>query len=317
MRVLMKRKPAQRLLFILVIIFFTSCTKEVYNISWNGVVADKKTGDPVSDASVMVTSTYQQNIDETTELSKSARSDQQGRFNIAFPRGFGLTVKTSAPGFLSGLEYKVVKRSTLHDTIYISPHPFNASLVVRLSDSESFSPSVPFIRESQISGKNKNGKSETLKWGFDFLTGHNTTNLDSADIWVDINKNSNRVVLNASAGGGIFPVYDESENGFITRITKAPESGYVKSHVVTGDEAGFFILCRNGTHVAKMIPDSRICVLSYKQGDGNQVKETGIRFDYLFQPDLKNRLYFPVSASAEGTKYFFKEYPEGYDHSLE
>lgn len=313
----MKRKPIQQLLFILVIILFTSCTREVYNISWSGVVADKRTGEPVSNANIIVISTYQQNIDETAELSKSVRSNQDGRFNLEFPRGFGLTVKTSAPGFLSGLEYMVIKQSTLDDTIYISPHPFNTSLVVRLSDAESFAPSVPFIRESQISGKSKNGKSETLKWGFDFLTGQNTTNLDSADIWVNINKNSNRVVLNATAGGGIFPVYNESEDGFITRITKAPDSGYLKSHVVTGDEAGFFILCRNGTHIAKMIPENRICVLSYLKEDGSKVRETGIRFDYLFQPDLKNRRYFPVSASAGGARYFFKEHSDGSEHSLE
>ncbi len=305
----MRRKYINSVLMFFAVLVLSGCAREVYNISWNGVIADKTTGQPVPHARIAVSSSYQFNIDETAEIDKYDISDESGRFRVSFPKGFGLTVRVSAPQYLSELNYKVVKRSSLQDTIFISPHPFNASLVVRISDFEFFGPSIPFIRECQINGIS-DGKREIVKWGFDFLTGRNTNNIDSADVWVEVNNSNGQVVINSAPNGGLFAVYENASNDFLTHVTKAPASGYVKNHSLKGDEAGFFVLCRNGTNVAKMIPEKQICVLKYKKENGNQVKETGIRFDYLFQPDLENRLYFPVSASAASIGHHALEFPE-------
>lgn len=283
----------------LALLLISGCAREAYNISWKGVVVDKSTGKPVKHARILASSAYQANIDETGTQKKYTLSDEYGRFRMSFRRGFGITVRTSASGFLSGLDYKVVKKPDISDTIFLSPYPFNASLVVRKMDEGSFAATAPFIREKHIVERNGTGTGRLMKWGFDFLEGSNTLNLDSADIWIEVNQKTGKMVLNASAKGGIFPVLHTGNGDFITSVTKAPESGYLKSYVLTGDEAGFFVLCRNGVNVAKMIPEDKICILSYEQSDGSKVKETGIRFDYLFQPDLQNRFYFPVSASAE------------------
>lgn len=284
------------------LLLISGCAREAYNISWSGVVADKSTGKVVKHASIVASSSYQANIDETAELTRYVVSDEYGRFRVSFQRGFGLTVRTSANGYLSGLDYKVIRKSSIKDTIFLSPHPFDASLVVRRMDAASFSSSVPFIRESQIVSDSPKAEETVVKWGFDFLSGINTENLESADVWVEINKKTGRIVLNASPDGGLFPVIRNQTRDFLTHVTKAPETGYVKSHVISGNEAGFFVLCRNGTNIAKMIPEERICILSYEETNGDRIKETGIRFDYLFQPDLQNRLFFPVSASATGAE---------------
>ncbi|MGM0376589.1 MAG: carboxypeptidase regulatory-like domain-containing protein [Bacteroidota bacterium] len=293
----MKFENIRPVFFILVIFLAGSCAREVYDLSWEGVVAEKNTGKPVPNARISASSVYQKNIDETAEFEDQDVSDNEGRFQLSFPRGFGLTVRTNASGYLSGVDYKVVKNSEISDTIFISRHPFNASLVVRMREDESFSPVVPYLRETRILSDEGGSRKNVVMWGFDFLNGKNTSNLDSADIWVEINRKNRQAVLHASDKGGIFPVY--SSDDFLTNITKAPESGYVKQHVRSGDETGFFVLCRNGIHVAKIVPEDRLCVLSYPKKDGDIVEEAGIRFDYLFQPDLENRLYFPVSASAE------------------
>ena len=290
-----------RLIFALLLIIITSsCAREVYDISWRGVVVDKQTGEPVQQAQVSATSVYQKNIDETAEVEDRAVTNEEGRFHLSFPRGFGLTVKTNASGYLNGVDYKVINQPELADTIFISPHPFNASLVVRMRDPNSFSASAPFLREARVFKGAQKTQGKRIQWGFDFLNGSNTTHLDSADIWIEVNHNTGQFVLHSSAEGGIFPVF--SSDDFLTHMTRAPNSGYVESHVRTGEESGYFVLCRNGVHVAKVIPEERICVLTYENEEGAMVEEIGIRFDYLFQPDLKNRLYFPVSASAEGGK---------------
>ncbi|PRY96996.1 hypothetical protein BY457_11369 [Marinilabilia salmonicolor] len=283
----------------MMLLLMSGCVREAYNISWKGVVVDETTGKPVKHARILASSSYQANIDETEALKNYTLSDEYGRFRMSFRRGFGITVRTSASGFLSGLDYKVVKKPDISDTIFLSPYPFNASLVVRKMDEGAFSASIPFIRDKHIVAGSGSDAGSLMKWGFDFLEGTNTLNLDSADIWIEVNPKNGKMVLNASPKGGVFPVLQTENSDFITSVTKAPESGYLKSYVLTGEEAGFFVLCRNGVNVAKMIPEDKICILSYEQPDGSKVKETGIRFDYLFQPDLQNRFYFPVSASAE------------------
>jgi hypothetical protein len=169
------------LVLLLGFLVISGCTREAYNISWSGVVADKTTGKPLRHARIVAASSYQANIDETAELTRYIVSDEYGRFRVSFQRGFGLTVRTSANGYLSGLDYKVIKKSNIKDTIFLSPHPFDASLVVRKMDAASFSSSVPFIRESQIVSNEPHGTARVVKWGFDFLSGTNTENLDSAD----------------------------------------------------------------------------------------------------------------------------------------
>jgi hypothetical protein len=277
------------------------CAREVYNITWTGVVANKETKLPVTYAQIWATCSFQQNIDETGEVQKYALSDEYGRFKLSFLRGFGLKVNTSASGFLSGLDYKVVKKSSLIDTIFISPQPFNASLVVRVQNNRDyFSPRSPFIRQSIVQTEGKGDRKSIIYWGYDFLNGTNTNNLDSADVWLEINQSNNQMVLKSSQKGGVFAVFKPEHSDFITQVTRAPETGYARHHVMTGTEAGFFVLCRNGTHVAKLIPQERICEITYREK--NQIiSEKGIRFDYLFQPDLENRLFFPVSASAPTT----------------
>jgi hypothetical protein len=276
-------------------ILLSGCAREVYDITWQGVVVNEADGTPVSDARILVAATYQKNIDETAEINRLSVSDEQGRFNVSFPSAFGLTVRVDAPGYLTGLQYKVVKKSDLKDTLFLTPHPFDASLIVRRMNFSSFSPESPFIRETRI--LDQSDREKLVRWGFDFLSGQNTFHLDSADVWIEINEQNGRVILNASPRGGIFPVHSIRSESFLTGITQAPETGYQKSYILNGNEAGFFILCRNGVNVAKMIPEDKICVLSYTGVDGQTICEKGIRFDYLFQPDLKNRLSFPVSAS--------------------
>lgn len=306
------RKDALNRIFILVIGFLlaSGCAREAYNISWQGVVVDQSNGQPVKHARILASSSFQANIDETGSQKSHTISDENGKFRIAFRQGFGITVRTSASGFLSGLDYKVVKSSDIRDTIFLSPYPFDASLVVRKIDETSFASSVPFIREKHVIAGDLSGSGKLTKWGFDFLTGINTLNLDSADVWIEINQKTGKIVLNASEKGGVYPVVKSEPGDFMTNVTKAPESGYLKNYVLSGDEAGFFVLCRNGVHVAKMIPEDKICIISYQDTDGSKVKEMGIRFDYLFQPNLQNRLFFPVSASANGVELSDETVPE-------
>ncbi len=283
-------------LFLLLGLLSASCAREVYNISWSGVVVDKETKQPVPQAQIQASCSYQKNIDETGEEQKYTISDGYGRFKFSFARGFGFRINTSALGYLSGLDYKLVKNNSMSDTIFLSAHPFNASLVVRMQNEESFSPQEPFIRQVVVNSTEKGEKKRVYLLGYDFLNGTNTDELDSADIWLEINQSNQQIVLKAHPKGGIFPVLKQEDSDFVTHVTRAPETGYTRHYVITGDEAGFFVLCRNGNHVAKVIPQERICEIIY-QVNHQTVSEKGIRFDYLFQPDLQNRLFFPVSAS--------------------
>jgi len=102
----------------MMLLLMSGCVREAYNISWKGVVVDETTGKPVRHARILASSSYQANIDETGAQKNYTLSDEYGRFRMSFRRGFGITVRTSASGFLSGLDYKVVKKPDISDTIF-------------------------------------------------------------------------------------------------------------------------------------------------------------------------------------------------------
>jgi len=128
----MNRLYVRPIILALSVLFAGSCAREVYNISWEGIVVEENTARPVPNAQVFASCVYQENIDETSKVEDHAVTDENGRFKLSFPKGFGLTVKTNATGYLSGVDYKIIKKPDIADTIFISSCPFNTSLVVRM-----------------------------------------------------------------------------------------------------------------------------------------------------------------------------------------
>lgn len=76
--------------------------------------------------------------------------------------------------------------------------------------------------------------------------------------------------------------------------TKAPKSGYFSTYRLTGDEAGFFVLCRDGKSYGKIILEQSEIDLSSPDGKGSFYKEFGVNFSSLYQTNGSNDLSYRV-----------------------
>ncbi|TAJ14326.1 hypothetical protein DMA11_05585 [Marinilabiliaceae bacterium JC017] len=268
----------------------------MYNISWQGIVADAATKAPVVGCDLYCTSFYQRNIDESDKHQQQSITNYHGQFLLNFQKGYRLNVTLEADGYLkTHLKYPMYKLKKT-DTIFITKEPVQSRIILYLLPENKMEAHTPFIREKwQQPDSIKARKTKKEWWGYDFINQKATNLIDSTDIWLEYkNKSSNNYVLKSTNQGGILPIFkSEIQTSFLLEMEKAPLEGYLDSYKPTGKEAGYFILCRNGKTFVKMIPEDYLCKVSY-QTDKNVINETGIRFSYALQNDKLHPYSFPV-----------------------
>lgn len=279
---------------VLVIGLLFSCSKEVYNLSVNTVIADANTKQAVPNAYFDITCIYQDNIDKSLTEHRKVQSNQNGAVSLFFNKGYMLKVKVSRSGYLN-YEDKLLARKGFVDTLFLVREPEKTDLSLSILSGYNLTESTPYIRiKKDISAevKEKNQPFET--WGFDFINNKPTSNLDSADIWIAPKSTSSSIIFKTSTKGGIYPVFQhELSQSFFLEIENVPELKYFRSHKTTGTEKGFFVRCRDGKRVVKMIPEDYLCVVEYSEKD-KEIVESGVRLNYIIQNDTTNSNKFPL-----------------------
>ncbi len=279
---------------IFAIFFLYSCSREVYNLSVNTVIADSKTKQPIPGAYFDITCTYQENIDHSLSEERKVQSDAFGRIALSFNKGYKLDFKTSCPGYLNHKE-RFPARKRFPDTLYLEREPEKTDLMLSILSGYNLDKNTPYIRIKRINEettKQKRQQEEIV--GFDFLNNKATTNLDSADIWLDPKSNDDYLIFDANRNGGIYPVFEHDlSQSFFLEIEYVPQLKYYNSYKTTGLEKGYFILCRDGKRIVKLIPEDYLCVVDYNIGD-KKITESGIRLNYIIQKDTVNSNKFPL-----------------------
>ena len=282
------------MLSVLIISILFSCSKEIYNISVNTVIADSNTKQIMPGAYFNITCIYQDNIDNSLSEHQKVQSDQNGAVSVSFDKGYLLDIKVSSPGYLNYQE-KVIARKGFVDTLFLIREPEKTDLSLSILSGYNLSKNTPYIRIKRVIAPEIKQKNQPVElWGFDFLNNRATSNLDSADIWIDIKSTKNTLIYNANDKGGIYPVFaHELSQSFFLEIENVPELKYLSSYKTTGTERGFFIRCRDGKRVVKMIPEDYLCVVEYSEKD-KDIRESGIRLNYIIQKDTTNSNKFPL-----------------------
>ncbi len=281
-------------LSILIFSILLSCSREIYNLSVNTVIADSNTKQILPGAYFDITCIYQDNIDNSLSAHQKVQSDQNGAVSVSFDKGYLLEVKVSSPGYLN-YKNKIHASKKFVDTLFLNKEPEKTDLSLSILSGYNLSKSTPYIRIKRIVTPEVKQKNQPIEiWGFDFLNNRATSNLDSADIWMDIKSTNNTLIYNTNDKGGIYPVFDyELSQSFFLEIENVPELKYLSSYKTIGTEKGFFIRCRDGKRVVKMIPEDYLCVLDYSEKDKN-IRESGIRLNYIIQKDTTNSNKFPL-----------------------
>lgn len=279
---------------IVTILSLFSCSREAYNLSVNTVIADSKTKQPIPGAYFDITCTYQDNIDQSVAEEQQIQSDVTGNVSVSFKKGYLLDCKATCPGYLN-YKKKLYAKKRFPDTLFLIKEPEKTDLQLSVLTGYNLDEKTPFIRIKKTdTGLIKHKKQPNEIWGYDFINNRATTNLDSADVWLDPKSTLSSLIFNANRNGGIYPVFkQELSQSFFLEIEYVPELKYFDSYKTTGDEKGYFIKCRDGKRIVKLVPEDYLCVVEYKQGK-DRITETGIRLNYIIQRDTVNSNKFPL-----------------------
>ncbi len=271
-----------------------SCSREVYNFSVNTVIADSNTKQTLSGAYFDINCIYQDNIDNSLSQHQKVQSDVGGVVSVSFNKGYLLEVKASCPGYLNYKD-KVLAKKRFVDTLFLIKEPEKTDLSLSVLSGYNLSETTPYIRIKKVVVPDVKEKNHPLEvWGFDFLNNRATSNLDSADIWLDPKSTNNALIFKVNDNGGIYPVFEnELSQSFFLEIENVPELNYYRSHKTSGTEKGFFVRCRDGKRVVKMIPEDYLCIVEYTERD-KKVRESGVRLNYIIQKDTINSNKFPL-----------------------
>jgi len=286
-------------IILVLVMIHMACSREFYNIKWNGVIVDGVTNKPIPFASIKATAKHQNNIDHTIETSKAYQSDIWGHFQGYFDKAYQINYEIEAYGYMSVQARTKPNQHAAIDTIRLLPEVSQSNLFISLLSEQSFE-DQPFLRSRTITpfnGRKKNSNTEVV--GFDFINQKHAIQPDSMDLKIIIRNRftpTPSVHLYAMGTGGIYPIFlDEINESFFLEMECAPTEGYYPSYKIAGNEAGFFIRCRNGQHYVKILPDDHICSIAYSTSS-DSIQETGLRLNYLIQRDTIYPTLFPVMA---------------------
>lgn len=279
---------------LICVLLIVSCTRQVNNFRWKGVLVNQDSKTPVPYASVYISAYYQKNIDESGHTDYHLIADNIGKFSHYFNKAYLLEVKVEASNHQPYSHTFRTTKKTLPDTIYLLQKEFVNNIDVAL-DIAGFTKHSPFISVKTTYTNQKKKKSGIIELcGYNFLEHERNSIIYDLNLSFKTNDSIKVCEISTTGKGGIYPVYEgEVTESFFTEIERAPNYGYIKSYRLEGNEVGFFIKCRDGKHHAKVIFDRQLYQLNYYI-DQDSIVEQGLKFSYILQQDTNNYKRFPI-----------------------
>ncbi len=290
--------------WVILCVGLCSCARHFYDVAWQGIVIDSKTGLPIPFCEIQTTCLSQNNMDQSDKITRQTRTDIFGKFDFHFDKGYRISSQLSAYGYepidfssslLPGNLPKVLKLNRIAGAS-------NSRLDVRVLSQCPTSEKAPFMGVRFLVVDSQ--KIEFVnRIGFDLLNGKKSCSIDSVDVWIEISKDGQKnPIVCANPNGGLFAVHAafDSMGGRLLNGDYAPVDGYHPNYLYTGSENGLFVKCRDGIHFAKIFFDDYLCVLQYGE-EKHQYKELGLRFSYVVQRDVSQPRFFPSMLVSELT----------------
>ncbi len=287
---------------LLIVFLVGSCSKQAYYFNWNSVIVDQATRQPVPFTNIYAKAIYQDNIDHSSYAIYRLISDSNGKIQCSVSKAYQLNINIETRRYQTYHQTFKPSKNNLPDTIFLTRSKSKNNLYLSV-DRTDFNLNAPFISQKTIypDHSRKNEITTSFK-GFDFIL--NQCSAESFDLGLNIKSLNqfNNIELTSTEKGGIFPVFENEITGsFFLEMENAPQQGYHRNYQLTGEEAGFFIRCRDGKHYAKVIFDNQLYQLRFNQKQ-DSIVELGLRFNYIIQKDSINRMYFPAVSILEQLK---------------
>ena len=291
-----------RWIWIVVCLVACSCARHFYDVAWQGVVVDSKTGLPVPYCDFEANCFYQNNMDRSAKKTYRTQTDLFGNFSFHLEKGYRINSQLAVLGYepvdftsslLPGNLPRVIKLNKLEGAD-------NSKLEVRVLSEALADSKVPFIGVKYLLVDSQ--RFEFAEFiGYDLLNGVKAYHIDSVDVWIELTRDVQKApVVWSNRNGGLYPLNSvrDSVAGRLLNCDYAPVDGYLPSYQLTGLESGFFVKCRDGIHYAKMFLDNYLYVIQYGEPK-ERYKELGVRFSYVVQRDPSQARFFPERLISE------------------
>lgn len=283
------------LLYILLITLTTVSCQDRRNIVVTGQVIDKTTGKSIPNAEVVVLCWYNHTIDDASYNKQTLTTDKNGNFEAKFEKGYQVDVASKANGYQPERIYNELKDNRIEVHLKLIKKIDNSSLIALLNTEEN----LPFMRVRIPADKKGQGLDfkNALTFGFDFKSLTTKCDTTQTDLWFRIeNKEAQPTVIATSTNGGLIPILEsEIKSSLLYEKTIAPTTGYLPTYKMTGSEAGFFILCKDGKTYGKIILEKSDIDISSPDRQGGYYKEFGKNFSCLYQPNGTTDLTYSQS----------------------
>lgn len=290
------------LLVVFLFVLTTSCARHFYDVAWKGIVVDAQTGLPVPLCEMQINCFYQDNMDRSGHRIYQSRTDLFGNFELTLEKGYRINSQFSAHGY-EPVDFTLpLLPGNLPRVIQLTKKDGaeQSKLEVRVFSEAMTGTETPYMGvKYQVVDSQKFEFVELI--GFDLLNGKSSICVDSADVWIELSRDSGlNPVVYANRKGGLYPVSrgSDSLSFHLLNADYAPVDGYASNYRLTGYERFFFVKCRDGVHYAKLILDGYLCVIQYGAG-ADSFKEFGLRFGYVVQRDPSQPRFFPERLISE------------------
>ncbi len=267
-----------------------SACQDRKNIIVTGQIVDETTGKPITNAEVVVLCWYMHNIDDASFNKQTLLTDSNGNYKASFDKGHKIDVASKAKYYEPKRIYNKLRDNKIDVPLRLTKKRNNRTLLTLLNTDmlmSDINEDFPFMRVRVYGDKNGTNLdfNNVETYGFDFKTLKTTTNTLESDLWFNtIEKEGQPTTITTNSTGGIIPIFEfDVKSSLLFEKNVAPTKGYKQTHNLTGDEAGFFVLCRDGKTYGKIILEKPLIDISCPDGNGSYYKEFGRNFSCVYQ----------------------------------
>jgi hypothetical protein len=288
------------IILLLIILSLFGCSADIENITVTGKIVDESNGSPIINAEVVILCWYENSFFDKSFKKKTISTDKEGLFEVNFDIGHKIDIASKAKNYLPNRSYNELTESKLDLTLKLNRQKNNPTLVKLLSTEKGFykgQNDFPFLRVRVYDNDNVLNFENQETYGFDHESLEMSLDTINSDFWFEkIRKDNPPSVIKANAQGGIKPIFvNELSSSVLYEQSQAPTEGYKTEYILTGNEEGFFVLCRDGKTYGKLIFEKSTIDIGTPDGNGGYYKEFGKNFNWIHQENCSTNLTYPNS----------------------
>ena len=287
------------ILFLIILSLF-GCSADIENITVTGKIVDESNESPIINAEVVILCWYENSLFDKSFKKKTITTDKEGFFKVNFDKGHKIDIASKAKNYLPNRSYNELTESKLDLTLKLNRQKNNPTLVKLLSTEKGFykgQNDFPFLRVRVYDNDNVLNFENQETYGFDHKSLKMSLDTINSDFWFgQIQKDNPPSLIKTNLQGGIKPIFENEVNSSVLyEQNTAPTEGYKTEYILTGNEEGFFVLCRDGKTYGKLFFEKSTIDIGTPEGNGGWFKEFGKNFNWIHQENGSTNLTYPNS----------------------